>query len=83
MNTNSPVSIKPGKGDTPQLMIGDMMKCLVLFGLGTVDEPETNQRRIRRKKKKSRLLDRTLDEDDAGTETKKRSSESYMPPDIV
>lgn len=84
MNTNSPVSIKPGKGDTPQLMIGDMMKCLVLFGLSPADEHESNQRRLRRKKKNSRLLDRTLDEDDAGIETKQqRSSESYMPPDIV
>jgi hypothetical protein len=65
-------------------MIGDMMKCLVLFGLSPADEHESNQRRLRRKKKNSRLLDRTLDEDDAGIETKQqRSSESYMPPDIV
>jgi hypothetical protein len=88
MNLNSPVAVKAGKGEeASQLIIGDMMKCLVLFGLSPFDEQEHTRRRQRRKKKKSRLLlDPTLDEEEptnSNGSKQNRSSDDYMPPGIV
>ena len=83
MNTNYPLHLptKPGEAESSHLIVGNLWKCLVQFGLSPVDEErETKRRRSRRKKnKKSRLLDEVLDEQ--GTTREERGV--YSAPEIV
>ena len=81
MNMNSPVSVNGDKGESSQLMIGDMMKCLVLFGLSPGDDEDKSPRKKKRKKKKnSRLLEESLSDNGATNKGKQKRSSEYKPP---
>lgn len=78
---NSPVSVNGDKTESSHLMIGDMMKCLVLFGLSPGDDEDKSPRKKKkRKKKNSRLLEESLNDHGAAKKGKQKRLSEYKPP---